>query len=376
MIINQPLKLISLIILFIGSMLVEYGGYKLSFVTTLIAFFYIISDLTKYKKNQLIITLFSFCLLITMYGYVASNGLNIEYNNEDYSAKLRSLLFFFVAYNIVYISGFLTDRVLVSRALLYALSFVIIFWFIDAVSFYLFSVSLNFPLILNGIEQRAMSAYFYRPTGLFAEPGTFFTYTYVFILIYGVETKFTQKPYYIFSLAIILSLSVQGIFLGVGLLLLPFIHKISIKKIISILLLLIPVLLVAVQYLSSRYFHGLSSDTSILSRFEPLLFLSSASDNRLLFGSGLFVADCDCLVRDSGLLVSFFYYYGALGLLFWLSFSCFFIRYISRRVNLVAGLFGFFALSTLKVAHYSGVFVFIFVYVMFPFFERVLKSNE
>lgn len=367
------LLIVTLFLFTISLLFIEYGGYKLASISII---FFI--ALTVRKRNTLIeysvvvsYIIISFILYVT----VVLKGGDVVWGGYEYYPKFRSYIVYLFAASFFFLLArgeyFLTSLLLVIKILLILM---ILVFLLEYIHYIFYGEGLNITKMFLSVEQRSLSREFFRPSIHFAEPGTFVNYSFPLLFVYGYFKGFDNKISIAFSLTLILTLSIQGIIIGGSYLLYSIISQRNLSKILILFLILLLCSFVFYEYVDSyvdkRFYSGVSQDASLIKRLYPLQFLSDVDTKRLLLGSGLFVDDCHCLVRDVGLAINILYHFGVFGIFFILLpfLTCF--TFFSNKIGYLILFISF--VFTSKIAIFSGYYHLVF---LMSFFFLIKKKS-
>ncbi|CAH6797282.1 conserved membrane hypothetical protein [Vibrio chagasii] len=365
--------------LFTSSLLfIEYGGYKLAFISIILFSILIIRN-----KNTLIeysIVFIYITVSVFLYIAVVFKGLDVVWGGYDYYPKLRSYMVYLFATSCFFL---LSKRECFLRIFLYSVKIIlflmIIFFALEYVSYIFSGEGLNISNKLLGVEQRALSRNFFRPTLHFAEPGTFVNYTFPLLFIYGYFKGLDNKLAISFSLVLIFTLSIQGIVIGGMYLVFSILSQRSASKLMVAFFIIILGFIFLYGYIDvyieQRFYRGVSQDASLIKKLYPLDFLSNVENKRLLTGSGLFVDDCHCLIRDVGLAINMFYHYGVFSVLYLsLPFiACSLYLKNNKKTGYIICFIIF--VFTSKIAVFSGYYHLLFLMSLFLIFKDKFSGN-
>lgn len=259
--------------------------------------------------------------------------------NNAYLFEKRLLLVFTILPTIVYSAYLLKNNgYRVFRIIKFVIIVHLVFFYLQFASYYIFGYFIDYLYPITGESQRAMggsyslfSGKLIRATGLFNEPGTYSTYTFLLFLIYRYfKTKFfvsnkLEKFDYLVLLSVFLTFSVFGMIFNM-IFITSFFLKENLTRKIKVLIISLPVVFVVfTNYILVRFTgsnNGLDFRGEIIDYYFDTILLN---DFHTLFGYSIFI-DLNSFFNvsfswnDVGLGFNFLLSFGIVGCLFILLF--------------------------------------------------------
>ena len=198
-----------------------------------------------------------------------------------------------------------SQRTHVIDSLTFSLKIHVFFFLIQFVFLYLFTIHID-PMALIGNEQRVQGALnfgFYRPSGFFNEPGTYFAFVSLILFARYMLIKKGDWLTWVTLFSFLLTLSVQAIIITpVIILIFLFLSNVSSIYKYFLLLFVLVISLVLFFFISEFLSTRLQvDDITILTRLQALNFYLQQSEFKWLLGTGIGVNNCSCLMADTGL---------------------------------------------------------------------------
>jgi hypothetical protein len=180
---------------------------------------------------------------------------------------------------------------------------------------------------------------------------------------------------------LVFTLSVQGVLIGVIYLLLSAYCRKDIKFFVYISIFSILLLLIGHEYVSGyiedRFTYGVLNDASFQKKIFPYSFWIDSDSLRIINGSGLFVDDCNCLIRDAGFGFNIIYHHGVIGFIYIvLSLLLIYFSFKNHGRNLLYIIVLFLLIYTSKIAIFSGYFHLISIWLFLYLTSRLNKGKQ
>lgn len=273
--------------------------------------------------------------LFFLFIYLATIGFNARFN-KSYLAPIICMTFGFVAYTCLAMAfphlylQIPSDQQDFSLKVLDRISLIVLFIAIcfsfNKVnyakilrnvalihSFYLllqfilyYGIGIEFDILnLFDVEQRTSMDYgnstIFRPAGLYWEPSNFGAYILALSLPYLIKNSSYRKKDYLLPISIILTLSSASYIVGVLMLLTMFLKSGAIKSVKSILILLIigiPLAIWGFQTQKERFNSGVSDNVNTMLRLNLIDYaIESRNQNMILMISGVGIYSYDLKIK-------------------------------------------------------------------------------
>lgn len=227
------------------------------------------------------------------------------------------------------------------------------FFFVQTLLLYIFSIHLD-PMQLIGRAQRVLGASnfgFYRPSGFFNEPGTYFA---MMLIVVFSRYALLRKQDGIYAIALIsfyITLSVQALIIT-PFLTIKYLLNSELTKYFKVILFIFifSIFSLGFYFVSEFLMTRVSTNDGTVSvRLEALSYYLSQDQNYWLVGSGIAINNCQCLMADTGLWFTILSGFGFFGLLIILSL---FIYFIITRSYLYCLFFLVVLLSKIEFDYY------------------------
>lgn len=338
-----------------GITLVSYYDYELNitwgyFIGVILLFFDSIFLSIKKSNNKLSNNYFvfgisiSFIFYIIFSSYIGSIHNKLELMPQRAAFSVFAIIIIFSVYNY-----FKHGLEILIKPITIVLIIHLVFFYIQLIAVGVFSMELDFIEPITGEAQRifggsydvGLFSQFFRPAGLFAEPGTYANMVFLIFLLREVVRNI-ERPYMLEDgrdivlagltvVSLILSFSIFGyIFIAVFFASVLLKSKSKGKAAIVFSAALLPFLGIAAVYVQQRFALGDESGTGF--RYEAILILFENLDwMNIAVGWG-FLSDLDnfyydITFNDLGLLFNILLQCGLLGTLLWFLFFKKFIQF-------------------------------------------------
>lgn len=253
----------------------------------------------------------------------------------DYTPFLKLVyVYVFFCFLVLLFSSFNFPVGFFSSAIDLAIKIHLFLFFFQMLSLYVFNYNIDFSSYLAGESNRVHGGVlqgfnFWRPSGLYNEPGTYATYFSILIYLSMFCSNFKPKPLYIFALiSLYCTVSIFAYILSLPILFFLLIHDYQSLfnkiKYFLVALIMLPIFFVAYNYIHFRFFSENRYDISLDTKLNAVEFWLQQSFQRQILGAGFSYNDYGGLVDDSTLMFSFIFTYGIFSLpifiaLFWKS---------------------------------------------------------
>lgn len=240
---------------------------------------------------------------------------------REYSASYNVIVAYFVFcfYVVIFSSVNITaERVLFSIDI--AIKAHLFFYFLQLFCLYFLNFNIDYSYYLSGEENRVHGGLlsgvsYWRPSGLYNEPGTYATYFSMLLYLSFILHKCKPRLLHLISLLSLFStISVFAFILSI-----PLVYRVIFFRYNGFFnkikfplfgLFLVPICYIAFEYLYFRFFSLDRYDVSLDVKLNAIDFWLNQDFARKLLGSGLSFNDYGFLIDDSTLAFVYVFTYG------------------------------------------------------------------
>lgn len=319
-----------------GLTLISYYSYVFSFTFFTVSSILILTGFLVIKNNNFFWKIPKFVIPgLNFYNFIYGYSFLILPFAEKIDPKQFIVLP--VLYYTLFSTSYILARIDLSKLLVFVISTHLIFFFVQLIIFYFFDYRIDYVSFFTGEESRNFSGQiktiigrtFFRPSGLFVEPGTYCVYIAPLLAClqgFVVNSKNVRNIYYLGISSLFLSFSLYGQFFGIILFLIEFksyikdsfknlfVRNLKIKDFIILIFVLFVIFLIvtnAFTYIQTRFL--LPSEASgivlrqnlITSGIEAARYESPFWP---YFNLGIFNRNSTSL--DIGFILSYFFVFG------------------------------------------------------------------